>query len=803
MKTQIRRPAPGLLTALLAAGIIFAPSAFAQIEEIVVTANKREQGIQDVSTSITALDEEAINRAGIVDITGLETVVPGLRIGTSGGEVRPALRGARTNEVGVAGTGIAEQVVGIFQDGIYTPTTTAGLGAYTDVRRIEVLRGPQGTLYGRNTFAGSINIISNEPNFDGISGSLKATYGSYSRKAYDAVVNVPLTDTVATRFVMASDTHDPIIENHFSSSDALGLRDRNRFYARSTSLWNINDRLSATLRWDYSRKDQNADAIWGYQQTAARQVGGTVTGGFTGNSTSHNGHVYAGTVGEGDDAMPARQDLGPYDVYRDAPAIDEQKTRSTSLILDYAGNRADVRFTLNQSNLKGTQMYDANYSEANSGFDFGRRDDQDSFSMELQLTSVGDGPFSWVAGFYQFDQETMWEWLTYSGYPAHEVSACCGSPAGLDDPHTVTSQAIYGQGTWAFSDSFRVIGGLRWNSDDKEFTPHGRGGDVPEPGDWDDSATLWKFAIERDVGLDSMFYFSAATGYRTGGANEARAAAAGGDLLYGNEDVTSYEVGLKNTLRDGTMTLNLSAFSNQYSDVKAQLFVRGDVGVDPDTGQPVGLSFEYYENGGDVDSTGAEVEMLWAPNPDLLVDASLTWLNSEFGSNYNVGSTRLRPLLGLGNIDGRQDVTIAAANLNNENSQFNFGGWTPALSPELTLGFGFTYDIYRGNSVWTPSLRLKYVDEYYAFDTNIPEVLQEAHWMGDARLTWVPNNGDLEISWFMMNLFDEEVMTRAVVHNRGILTVGEGDDAITGPVNSVQVNWNTPRTWGLSLGYRF
>ena len=126
-----------------------------KIEQITVTANRHAQTLQEVSSSITAIGDEDIERAGIVDIKGLENVVPGLKVGSSGGEVRPAMRGARTNEVGVAGTGIAEQVVGIFQDGIYVPTTTAGLGAFVDVERIEVLRGPQGTLYGRNTFAGS------------------------------------------------------------------------------------------------------------------------------------------------------------------------------------------------------------------------------------------------------------------------------------------------------------------------------------------------------------------------------------------------------------------------------------------------------------------------------------------------------------------------------------------------------------------------------------------------------------------------------------------------------------------------
>ena len=110
-----------------------------KIERIMVTANRHSQDLQEVSSSITALGADDIERAGILDITGLQQVVPGLKVGSSGGEARPAMRGARTNEVGVAGTGIAEQIVGIFQDGIYVPTTTAGMGAFVDIERIEVL----------------------------------------------------------------------------------------------------------------------------------------------------------------------------------------------------------------------------------------------------------------------------------------------------------------------------------------------------------------------------------------------------------------------------------------------------------------------------------------------------------------------------------------------------------------------------------------------------------------------------------------------------------------------------------------
>ena len=156
-----------------------------------------------------------------------------------------------------------------------------------------------------------------------------------------------------------------------------------------------------------------------------------------------------------------------------------------------------------------------------------------------------------------------------------------------------THFAIYGQASFALTDSIRLIGGLRYNEDEKSFT-----GSIP---DWDDSAVLWKAAAELDVGDDSMLYASAATGYRTGGANDARVVGRGGPELYGNEDVISYEIGMKNRLFDGAMTLNLALFLNEYSDVKAQLFAlacndpTAGLTVNECVAMGVSTTFEYYE----------------------------------------------------------------------------------------------------------------------------------------------------------------------------------------------------------------
>ncbi|MBT3136206.1 TonB-dependent receptor [Alteromonas sp. ALT199] len=759
----------------------------AGVERIEVTANRQSQDLQEVSSSVSALGADDILRNGIESISGLENVVPGLRIGSSGGEVRPAMRGARTNEVGVAGTGIAEQVVGIFQDGIYVPTTTGGLGAYVDIERIEVLRGPQGTLYGRNTFAGSINVISKQPELGYTSGSVKLTHGSYDRSAYEAILNLPLSDKAATRFVMSHDRHDGMIENHFLPGSSDDLREKNQFYLRNTTKYEFSDDVTALLRLDYSKKDANSEAIWGYQQTAGYQISETSPGSGVYNpiATVTPGHIYQPADAE-------RDDEGPYDVYRNAVSFDNQEAWSATLTLDWAMDWANAKWTTNYSELSGEQFYDNDYSDGGLDFvgGFGRQDDQKAFSTELQLSSVeSDSPFSWIAGVYLFSQEADWEWLwredtTGNGEPDSITVPSWGNPN--HDPHEVDSVAVFGQARYQLNDSNRLLVGLRYNKDEKTFT----GDSIP---DWDDSAVLWKLAYELDVAKDMMVYASAATGYRTGGANDARVVARGADPLYDNEEVISYEIGLKSFLFDNTVRFNVSAFANQYDDVKAQLFAVScndtttDLTVAQCVSTGVSTTFEYYENGGQVDTYGLEADLEWRPLSELTLNATLALLNAEFADDFAVGNSQLQPLLGLGNVDGRQDI-------NDPNSQFSFAGYSPAMSPDYTLGLSARYEYSLPNGGYlTPYLHVNFVDDHYAFDINIPETKVDAHAMVTARISWEVNE-NLNVDFFANNLTDEEVLTRAVVQSQVLNGL---------PINSIQANWNNPRTYGVSLQYKF
>ncbi|ARD43794.1 TonB-dependent receptor [Colwellia sp. PAMC 21821] len=755
-----------------------------KIERIMVTANRQSQDLQEVSSSITALGADDVERAGIIDISGLQQVIPGLKVGSSGGEVRPAMRGARTNEVGVAGTGIAEQIVGIFQDGIYVPTTTAGMGAFVDIERIEVLRGPQGTLYGRNTFAGSINVITNRPNMDEIEGNIKITTGAYNRSAYEGVLNIPLADDLATRIVVASDRHDGYIKNHVIDGPSDDLREKNSFYARSITRYEPSDNFNATFRLDYSKKDANSEAIWGYQQIAGYSLTETSPGVYNPNATVTPGHIY-----QRDDVE--HNDTGPYDVYRNAMSLDKQEAFSATAILEWYTDVADFKWTSNYSELSGKQFYDNDYSDGGLDFvgGFGRQDDQKTISTELQVSSNHEGPLQWIAGLYYFDQEADWEWLSSTDTTGNGVADSIVVPSWGNpdhDPHTSDSIAVFGQLRYELSDDLRLVGGLRYNKDEKSFT----GDTIP---DWDDSAVLWKAAIEFDQTDDVMLYASAATGIRTGGANDSRVVSRGADPLYDNEEVMSYEIGMKSTLLDGDMRLNISAFVNEYDDVKAQLFA---VACSDITSTDTVLecveagatqSFEYYENGGGIDTKGIELDMQWYPIDNLAVTGTFTWLDAEFTDDYAVGNDQLRPLLGLGNFEGRQDI-------NDNNSQFSFAGWAPAMAPEYTVGLAANYEFGLSNGgALIPHIQVTYSDEYYAFDVNTPETKVDAHAIIDARLTWLIND-DVKVDFFVKNLTDEEVLTRAVVHSQLV-------DAK--PINSVQANWNDPRTWGASLKYTF
>ncbi|MCY3939663.1 MAG: TonB-dependent receptor [Gammaproteobacteria bacterium] len=751
----MRNPGKYLRNVILAGGaVLFGQSVLAQdlaIEEIVVTASKRSQSIQDVSTSVSAFNEDDLKLGGIEDVSRLEHMVPGLRFGQSGHEVRLAMRGTRTNNVGTE----AEQVVGIFEDGVYVPTTTQALGAYVDVERIEVLRGPQGTLYGRNTFGGTINIITNEPSFENVEYDVSGLLGAYSRYRVEGMLNLPLGDTFAVRLAALSDTHDGYIENTNQPGTADDLNDKDMQFFRATLRWQPTDTFDASLRVASSTVDSNGSAIWGYQQ-----IGGYVGGVY------RQGHQYAPADASGN------FDQGPWKVSRNLASLADVESTSATLSLNWDWNFATLKVIYNFTDFEGQQQYDSDYSDGgdalNNGFT-GWDSAQETWSAEVQLVSSGEGPLEWLLGYYYYELTANWNWN------ALENGEWIEPYWDRQGDYVSDSVGYFANASYGLTDRLRFIGGVRYAEDTKGqrdpldwsvWPPVPRPGDG-EKGEWD--KTLWKAGIEYDLTPDVMAYGVASTGYRAGGINFI---APNVPLSYAPEEVTAFEAGLKSTLQDGRLVVNVAAFANQYRDMHAQSFIYlGGGGVS-----------EFTENGGELDAQGLEVEVKWLPAENWDVSGWVSFLDAEFGE-YNVSR-----LAGLGNAGGRQDLNDPQRPL------LSLEGWAPALSPEFSTGLQVSHDVVLGNgSVLTPFLQTTYTGKYYAHDVNVPGVDQGAHTKSDLRLIWTSANSRIQAQAFVLNVEDEAVLNRVVVFNPG----GTVDLA------SLQAHWNNPRTWGVSVTYSF
>ena len=724
--------------------------ASASLDEIIVTATKRAASIQDISISVTAIGEEALALGGINDISRVADLVPGMTWGKSGNEVRIAMRGTRQNNVGT----IAEQAIGIFEDGVYVATSTQAFGSYLDVKRIEVLRGPQGTLYGRNTFGGTINIITNEPEFDKTSGSVSTLYGDYNRIRIEGVANLPMSDTFALRFAAMSDTHDGYVINLNDPGTGDDLHDEDIQFMRATARWAPSESFDASLRVTYSDRSTNGSAIWGYQQ-----IGGYLDGVFM------PGHQFAPADASAD------FDQGPWKVKRNLRSNADTTSTSTTLTLNWEFESVSLRFIGNMTSFDGQQNYDGDYSDGgdplNNGFT-GWDSSQDTWSTELQLLSSNDSALEWMLGIYYFDQTANWNWQ-WMVDGVWEVPHWDTQGDYLSD-----STGYFANATYAISDTVRIIGGLRYSEDSKTqkdaldwsvFPP------VQDPGtgvggEWD--KTLWKAGIEVDFNENMMGYVTASTGYRAGGINISDPDV---PQLYDPEEVTAFEVGLKSTLADGRVILNLAAYSNQYRDMQAQSFVIQG-----------GNAFEFTENGGAVDAHGFEAELRWVPDDNWNISATLALMDAEFG-DYNIGKVD-----GLGDLGGRQDLNDPDAPL------LSLKGYTPALSPDLTFGLQLGYDIQlAGGSVLTPFVQTTYSSKYSGFDINLEGGYQDAYSRSDIRLMWISESGTTEVQAFVLNVGDKAVLNRVVVFNPGARP----------ELASMQAHWGDPRTWGVSATFNF
>ena len=581
-------------------------SLFAQespvFEEVLVTAEKRTESLQNLSQAVTALSAEDVENRQLSSFVDLSAIAPGVNVAKNEGfKTVITIRGIG-NEANQ--NAIANPSVSYHLDGVYVASPFALQTDFLDLERIEVLRGPQGTLFGQNSTGGGINVITKAPTFDEVYGSADLTVGEYNLIKARAAVNVPLSDAAAMRLSVMSNRHDGFTDNVANGQD---LDDADSISARAKFLYQPSDTFSATLTAQIFDEEVNGQAQKGiYDPTpGARYLAQDSL-----SSYELESQLYSLTL-EWDLGSVTLKSLTSYQ--NDDIAIQRDNDRH-----DY---RTLPPFFLLQS------YFDPETNE------------QKTTTQEFNLISnePAFGRLDWVAGIFYLDTEvdiSILERLdfgfdgVFDPFTLDDIYSYQGDVGFISDSKPEReSLSLYGQGTWSFTDSVRMIAGLRYTEDEVYSAVtnfYGREG--TEILEIESEKVTGRLALEVDLGDATMAYASYTRGFKPGGSN----------LTFGREDIVSpivvlpvfeeetidaYEVGLKTDLADGRVRLNGAAFFYTYDNLQYQAtdpeVFQGGVGNIPES-----------------EIMGAELELGAFLSDSLIFDARLAWLDTEITANH-------------------------------------------------------------------------------------------------------------------------------------------------------------------------
>jgi len=460
------------------------------LEEIVVTAQRRAENKQEIPVSVTAVTAEQLADRNITDVSQMEGMSPGFTFGRSGSDARPAMRGVRTENVAING----DTTIGYFVDGIYKSRSQQALAGFVDIARVEIQRGPQGTLYGRNTFGGNISIVTNEPILKQFQSAASVMLGSFNKTRVEGVLNIPASDTVAVRLVGAFDKADGYVKNDFNPS--ADLFDQDLKYGRVSIRFKPNDRFDATFRADGTDQGGNGGSAFGYKQggtfldrASCQQLFNSsllilnVRGGNRDAVNDCTRTVGAG-AGAGANAVGAGVDLGiPIYAAGNAYRIDTNyqsylklTDKSSALDMAYKFDAFTLKSITGYADFKLERTADSDMSASQVFIDY-QLTKAKTFSQEVQILSGGSGPIGYVAGYYYF-KDKLRGTLYSVQQPRIIRSAALSAPLTLpqnggaffDDPIAETeSNALYAQFSWKMTDQLTFTLGGRHTEDKKDF----------------------------------------------------------------------------------------------------------------------------------------------------------------------------------------------------------------------------------------------------------------------------------------------------------------------------------------------
>jgi iron complex outermembrane receptor protein len=602
-----------------------APAAARRVEEIVVTAQKRAEDIQDVPISITALTSAFIEESGLTNVLDMSQYLPNVQIN--------AVTDARSTAVRIRGIGSdgnnagIDPSVGVFIDGIFQGRTgAASIVDLADIERIEVLRGPQGTLYGKNTAAGAINVVSKNPVLDQWEGLIEGIAGNYSDKEVRGTINAPLVEEkIALRVSGYWVVHDPFDET-LSGGEGRNNGDRNG--ARVKTLIDITDDLELLVWADYGTEQTTCCAadILTYDGYPNLDVS------FRPTPLPLTPTIRLGHLERPDRPLPP---ANPSDRIVDAnePTTNDVTVWGVANELNYDMGDYVLTWLNGYRQFKSFSVLDGDFTSYDAVFQATDEHFQQA-SSELRLTSPYGEDLEYVVGAYLYWQEDKTvgmtgisrDWLLASptvGPIFLGSGDVRGRVVNTDrNTHQTQSYALFGQGTYHFDDQWALTLGLRGTYEIKSrvgsqiagFTAVDAGPFGPDRF-MDESFSVFNLspmgALQFYPAPDANLFVRVARGFKSGGFNQLRTAG-GQNTHFDDEKATDFEAGFRSLWLDGMVTLNATAFYTLYDDFQSQAFD--------------GNSFT-VTNAGSLTSYGAETDLLFVPHPIFVFG---------LGTGYNV-----------------------------------------------------------------------------------------------------------------------------------------------------------------------
>ena len=521
------------------------------INEVIITAQKIAQPASKTPLALSVISGEELRNAGTVDPRALAATLPNVEIAQESGMLQVSIRGVTSLDMTEKGDPSAAFHV----DGAYVPRYEAQAVAFFDLDRIEVLRGPQGTLYGRNATAGAINLITNKPT-NKLEGKVGVEFGNYNTRRYDGVINIPLGSVWAMRAAVNGNRHDTYLNpgpNHIELESQDDKSARIHVQGKFTP--------ATSLLLTVEHNDIGGGGVSPVPIT--NFFDGTLTGTlpFTapgrGNDLLHPVYVDRGSDAQRTTAWEFKQDADQHRRNFANSLRGEFKTLVGATELTY--QVAQMRMHIDS--LNNGVYFGFPFTNVNNG-------DSKSLSQELRLNSTGNGPLRWVAGVYHFNEHVFRaaDYNTYVTAPFGSFTVLVPSRATVDN----NSKAAFGQLTYAVRDDTRLTAGLRYTKDRKSGNDPLAGEPAVPPATMSSKAysqdvgfnnTSWKLGIDHDVMRNVMLYASVSTGYKSGGFN--------GETVTGTykpETLKSYEAGGKGRFLQNTLQVAANVFHYDYKD---------------------------------------------------------------------------------------------------------------------------------------------------------------------------------------------------------------------------------------------